>query len=74
MPPNSGYTQEHLDQCRETVAKQARQYMVIREKINCGGCGKLAVIWAQFRCFHCGIYYCQNCAKDHFGPDLGPTG
>jgi hypothetical protein len=22
-----------------------------------------------FRCFHCGLWWCEICALDHFGPE-----
>lgn len=35
--------------------------------ITCGDCGKkVELIWA-YRCYFCGIFFCEHCAGKHFG-------
>lgn len=45
-------------QCIETPM----QYV----KIRCG-CNKLIGWKYMFRCLYCGVWYCKECAEDHFG-------
>lgn len=39
---------------------------VMHTKIRCG-CRKLIVWWAMYRCLYCGVWYCKDCAEQHFG-------
>ncbi len=34
--------------------------------VKCGCHKKVKVLYAH-RCLYCGIYYCRNCAQEHFG-------
>lgn len=27
-------------------------------------------LWKMYRCFHCGEFFCEQCAKNHFGKRL----
>jgi hypothetical protein len=36
--------------------------------ITCGDCARGFPMWAMYRCFYCGVYFCRVCAGIHFGP------
>ena len=50
----------------ETIASQCQEAAEIKGKINCI-CGRKISVFSLFRCFHCGLYLCDRCAKKHFG-------
>lgn len=33
----------------------------------CGGCRKVVTPVDGYRCFHCGLWFCRDCGRDHFG-------
>jgi hypothetical protein len=35
-------------------------------KIRCG-CNKMVTWWMMIRCLYCGVFYCVECAEEHFG-------
>lgn len=37
------------------------------KKLSCFYCRKIYQLWQLYRCYHCGAYMCEKCAKDHFG-------
>jgi hypothetical protein len=39
---------------------------LMRVKIRCG-CRKLLPWWVMVKCLYCGIFYCPECAEEHFG-------
>jgi hypothetical protein len=39
---------------------------VSRIKLRCG-CHKLAKWQYMYRCLYCGVWYCKECAEEHFG-------
>lgn len=53
------------------IRQQANQYMNDRTMVSCGECSKSIVIWRLFKCLYCGVYFCEHCAKVHFGPNEG---
>jgi hypothetical protein len=32
-------------------------------------CGRARTIELLFRCYHCGLWYCEVCAPEHFGSE-----
>lgn len=36
--------------------------------IECA-CGRARPIELMFRCFHCGLWFCEQCAPEHFGAE-----
>lgn len=45
--------------CRSARKQRART-------VHCP-CGLSRAIELLYRCFHCGVWYCEDCAKLHFG-------
>ncbi|MCF6246899.1 MAG: hypothetical protein L3J69_06005 [Desulfobacula sp.] len=48
-------------------AAKSYQAAMLGKEIPCRGCEKDFSLLKLFRCFHCGSYFCPNCARDHFG-------
>jgi len=40
-------------------------------KIRCG-CNKMVRIIEAYRCLYCGVFYCKECAEEHFGMRVPP--
>jgi hypothetical protein len=38
--------------------------------IECG-CGRARPMELMFRCFHCGLWFCDVCSPEHFGSENG---
>lgn len=36
--------------------------------VTCG-CGRCMAIECLFRCFFCGVWFCERCAREHFGEE-----
>jgi hypothetical protein len=36
--------------------------------VSCG-CGRRMAIECLFRCFFCGVFFCEKCAREHFGEE-----
>ena len=53
-------------------AAKSYQQAMIEGVVKCRGCEKKLPLLRLFRCFHCGSYFCPNCARDHFGEREGP--
>jgi len=52
-------------------AAYKKQYKQIRGKcpdVTCV-CGKTINMHYAYRCLYCGIYFCETCAKAHFGQE-----
>ncbi|ADU61454.1 hypothetical protein Daes_0431 [Pseudodesulfovibrio aespoeensis Aspo-2] len=64
---------DYIIECRKTLRGQLRE---IQDEngdypgitVTCP-CGRTLAMFRAFRCFHCGIWFCSSCAKEHFGPD-----
>ncbi|MDH5612233.1 MAG: hypothetical protein OEY66_07245 [Gammaproteobacteria bacterium] len=39
---------------------------LVHTKIRCG-CLKLVNYLYMYRCLYCGVFYCKECAEEHFG-------
>jgi len=39
--------------------------------VECG-CGRGRPIELMFRCYYCGMWFCDTCAPEHFGLEDGP--
>ena len=50
----------------EWVAKSYHQAMK-GGLVECRGCENKFPLLKLFRCYHCGSYFCPNCARKHFG-------
>lgn len=44
---------------------------LMKVKIRCG-CHKLLPWWVMVKCLYCGIFYCPECAEEHFGMRRAP--
>ncbi len=57
------------DQYLENLDWAAKSYRAAlkKEPVPCRGCKQGFELIKLFRCYHCGSYFCPNCARDHFG-------
>lgn len=52
----------------ETVQSRTRQLLdVMGRRVRCGGCGRETGLLHAYRCYYCGIWFCERCAAGHFG-------
>ena len=47
-------------------AQVADEVPLQHAKIRCG-CNKMVSWQYMYRCLYCGIWYCKDCAEEHFG-------
>ncbi len=47
--------------------RRAMRASSTEHKMSCVECGTEAKLYALYRCFECGCWYCQSCAGPHFG-------
>jgi hypothetical protein len=81
MPPvyESKATPEQRQETLELMANQIRVLHdqekigvpLMKAKIRCG-CLKLLPWWVMYRCFYCGVWFCKDCAEQHFGAKVPP--
>lgn len=66
---DGGITQEQYDRNVLTIQAQTGElgqaHFALR--VTCGGCGQKVRLWRAYRCYYCGIYFCEQCAAVHFG-------
>ena len=58
--------QNNLDE-QMLVAKKQYTCAVRQQDIRCGTCNRPFRIERLYRCYYCGIFYCEHCAGKHFG-------
>ena len=46
--------------------QEADNIPLARSQIRCG-CYKLVKFIYAYRCLYCGVWYCKQCAEEHFG-------
>lgn len=54
----------------ETTAIILAQLAQIHEGntwIDCGKCYSAYPLWKLYRCYYCGIWFCERCCPEHFG-------
>lgn len=52
---------------RAIIRKQLRQLGAARSVcMDCGQCGRPRAITYMFRCFQCGIWFCDHCGPSHW--------
>ncbi len=55
---------------RIVLSNQLKQWLLpVRNlglKVTCGKCQRKVNFWYMFRCLYCGIFYCKECAEEHF--------
>lgn len=57
-----------IEQNKQIIKQQTRELGEnLSLKLTCGGCGKTMRLIRAFRCYLCGIYFCDTCAAKHFG-------
>lgn len=67
---NSDITREDIERSRKTVASQLLEILrSVPEDacITCGGCGRRVRFRSLYRCYYCGVWFCEACAPGHFG-------
>jgi len=66
---------------KEAVARRIELLTLVRDQHTmaqtappaCACCGYNEARWPQlFKCFHCDLWFCPACSRNHFGP--GPRG
>jgi hypothetical protein len=70
----SNATQEEREKTLEFIAVQIRflhlqekeEVPLMKVKIRCG-CHKLLPWWMMVKCLYCSVFYCPDCAEEHFG-------
>ena len=75
----SNATPEQRKQKLEFMAEQMRLLRrqekdgipLMKVKIRCG-CYKLLPWWVMVKCLYCGVFYCPECAEEHFGMKRSP--
>ena len=65
------YTDAHKNEKRRIIGQQGMS-AIRGEPVKCGDCDTKMAAWRMYKCFHCGVFYCGDCGKIHFGPDKGP--
>ena len=58
-----------VDDIISAMRKQRPQAVLAKSIIIDCICGKRVSITAMYKCHHCGIYFCRECGKNHFGED-----
>jgi len=48
----------------------AEMFESVLPELTCP-CGRKVSIKRMFRCFHCGIWFCRVCGREHFGKGHG---
>lgn len=72
-------TPEERQKKLEWMAEQVRCLMqqekdgvpLMKVKIRCG-CNKFLFWWKMVKCLYCGVFYCPECAEEHFGMKRPP--
>ena len=59
------------DQIRVLHEQEKIGVPLMKVKIRCG-CMKLLPWWMMVRCLYCGVFYCPECAEEHFGMRRAP--
>ncbi len=66
---DASITQEQYDCNVLTIKAQSKElgeaHFALR--VTCGGCWQKVKLWRAYRCYYCGIYFCEGCAAVHFG-------
>jgi len=60
-------TQEELEQLRIAIQRQLKQAMEDPTYVDCATCNTPYPLWKLYRCYFCGLWFCDNCAAYHFG-------
>jgi len=50
----------------KTIGEQSKELNGIERSVTCP-CGTRRNVRDMFQCFYCEVWFCQDCAEDHFG-------
>lgn len=50
-----------------TIGKQSKELNGIERSVTCP-CGSRRNVRSLFQCLYCEVWFCRECAEDHFGP------
>ena len=66
---DASITQEQYHRNVQTIRAQTKELgqAHFALHVTCGGCGWKVGLWRTYRCYYCGIYFCERCAAGHFG-------
>lgn len=74
---NERYTATDLAEKRALIAEQGVEAFGGRS-VRCGGtgidgtrCAVVRPVVRLYRCYYCGVYFCDACGAAHFDPDAG---
>ncbi len=59
-------TEEEIVRKRIILKSQVRKIRDFKLTLECPVCEKTYSAIIMYKCFECGIWYCVNCAKQHF--------
>jgi hypothetical protein len=48
------------------MSSTAAKAMTESGEAPCGGCREVVAVVDAYRCFHCEIWFCRDCGRDHF--------
>ena len=48
------------------LSSSASKTMFKYGETPCGGCGQTVAVLQAYRCFHCGLWFCRECSREHF--------
>lgn len=67
MSPRDQILTTIANQTRETVKQEARGITVRMATVHCGDCNRDRPLVHLYKCLYCEIYFCKQCAENHFG-------
>jgi len=59
------WTRAEYDAHMALVHRQTME--AIRGEIGCATCGRSLPARWLYRCYHCGLWFCERCGAGHFG-------
>jgi len=64
---NKPKNKEERDIIRAKALDSCMELTKIKIKVTCSCCNKKFELDLMFRCYYCGLMFCNDCAEIHFG-------
>ena len=61
-------TQEELEAARVLLRRQLTRVRKADGQTFCAACDRMFPVLKLYRCYFCGLYFCEGCGSKHFGP------